>query len=96
MRTRITMLLLALVFLVGVVEYIQQRTPDHLRTTGQALMWAFHLGAGVSLGNLLLGFLRDSIGMGNAMLVHGALALLILLLSALFFRLPGRTGKTVL
>jgi len=79
-------------FLVGVVEYIQQRTPDHLRTTGQALMWAFHLGAGVSLGNLLLGYLREGMGMQHAMLVHGALALLMLGLSYLFFRLPGRTG----
>ena len=72
-------------FLVGVVEYVQLRTPDHLRTTGQALIYAFHFGAGVTFGNLLLGYLRDSIGMLNAMHLHAGLALLILLAGAVFF-----------
>ncbi|MBE0653206.1 MAG: MFS transporter [Bacteroidales bacterium] len=72
-------------FLVGVVEYVQLRTPDHLRTTGQALIYAFHFGAGVTFGNLLLGYLRDSIGMLNAMHLHAGLALLILIAGALFF-----------
>ena len=28
-------------FLIGMVEYVQRQTPGHLRTTGQALIWAF-------------------------------------------------------
>jgi len=73
-------------FLLGVVEFVQDRTPDHLRTTGQALIWAFHFGAGVTLGNLSLGYLRDSVGMLTAMHVHGGIALLILVLTIGFFR----------
>jgi MFS family permease len=73
-------------FLVGVVEYVQDRTPSHLRTTGQALIWAFHFGAGLTLGNISLGYLRDLVGMNGAMLVHAALAVLILLGTAIFFR----------
>lgn len=73
-------------FLLGVVEYIQDRTPDHLRTTGQSLIWAFHFGAGVSLGNILLGYLRDLTGMLQAMHIHALLAFLILALTFLFFR----------
>jgi len=73
-------------FLVGVVEYVQAQTPDHLRTTGQALIWAFHFGAGVTVGNLLLGYLRDSIGMLKAMHFHAALTLIFLMLAVLFFR----------
>lgn len=74
-------------FLVGIVEYVQARTPDHLRTTGQALIWAFHFGAGVTLGNLILGYLRDTTGMLKAMHIHAALAFAVILGAALFFRL---------
>lgn len=73
-------------FLLGVVEYIQSRTPDHLQTTGQALIWAFHYGAGISVGNILLGYLRDATGMLRAMHIHALLALLLVILTALFFR----------
>jgi PPP family 3-phenylpropionic acid transporter len=73
-------------FLLGVVEYIQDRTPDHLRTTGQALIWAFHYGAGVTLGNISLGYLRGATGMLHAMQIHALLALLVTLLTLLFFR----------
>lgn len=73
-------------FLLGIVEYVQARTPDHLRTTGQALIWAFHYGAGVSLGNISLGYLRGATGMLYAMHIHALFALLIVILTGLFFR----------
>lgn len=74
-------------FLIGVVEYVQSRTPDHLRTTGQAMFWAFHSGAGVTLGNLLLGYLRDHVGMLRAMHVHASIALVVLIGAIIFFKL---------
>lgn len=73
-------------FLIGVVEYIQDRTPDHLRTTGQAMFWAFHSGAGVTFGNLILGYLRDHVGMQRAMHIHAGMAFLVILLALFFFR----------
>ena len=73
-------------FLIGVVDYIQARTPDHLQTTGQALIWAFHYGAGISVGNLILGYLRDATGMMKAMHIHAMLALVVVILTALLFR----------
>jgi PPP family 3-phenylpropionic acid transporter len=73
-------------FLIGVVEYVQARTPDHLRTTGQALIWAFHFGAGVTFGNLILGYLRDTVGMLNAMHIHAVIALVVITGAVLFFR----------
>ena len=72
-------------FLIGVVEYVQRLTPDHLRTTGQALIWAFHFGAGVTLGNLLLGYLRDHGGMQQAMHVHAVITVVVIAGSVLFF-----------
>ncbi len=82
-------------YLIGVVEYVQARTPDHLRTTGQALIWAFHYGAGVTLGNLLLGYLRDHVGMLKAMHVHAGIALLVLLGAVVFFRLSRHSEATL-
>ena len=73
-------------FLLGVVEYVDTRTPDHLRITGQALIWAFHYGAGVSVGSIFLGYLRDATGMLKAMHIHALLALVIVVLTALLFR----------
>ncbi len=73
-------------FLIGVVEYIQARTPDHLQSTGQALIWAFHYGAGISVGNIFLGYLRDATGMMKAMHIYAILALLVVILTALLFR----------
>lgn len=83
-------------FLVGVVEYIQSRTPDHLRTTGQALFWAFHSGAGVTLGNLLLGYLRDHVGMLKAMHVHACIALVVLIGIMIFFRFTRHSEATII
>ena len=73
-------------FLLGVVEYVQIRTPDHLQSTGQALIWAFHYGAGLGVGYISMGFLRDSTGMLRAMHIHALLALLVLVLTVLLFR----------
>ena len=75
-------------FLIGVVEYVQVRTPDHLQNTGQALIWAFHYGAGLGVGYVLMGYLRDDIGMLKAMHVHALLGLLVVILTALLFRNP--------
>lgn len=74
-------------FLIGVVEYVQVRTPDHLQSTGQALIWASHYGAGMGVGYILMGYLRDTVGMLRAMHIHALLALLAVVLTALLFRL---------
>lgn len=72
-------------FLIGVVDYVQRQTPDHLRTTGQALIWAFHFGAGVTFGNLILGYLRDHGGMLKAMHIHAVFATVIVAGTGWFF-----------
>ncbi len=79
-------------FLLGVVEWVQARTPDHLRTTGQALIWAFYFGAGVTFGNLSLGYLRDTTGMLRAMHWHAGMAVVMVVLSVVFFKSTRRSG----
>lgn len=73
-------------FLIGVVEYVQAQTPGHLRTTGQALIWAFHFGAGLTLGNLWLGYLRDQVGMLKAMHIQAFIAVAVVGGMFLFLR----------
>jgi PPP family 3-phenylpropionic acid transporter len=73
-------------FLVGVVEYVQSHTPSHLRTTGQALFWAFHFGAGMIVGNVWVGYLKDQIGMGRTMHVEALCSAIVWFAVYIFFR----------
>lgn len=74
------------IFLVGVVEYVQSHTPSHLRTTGQAIFWAFYFGAGMMAGNIWVGYLIDRVGMLRTMHVEAACSCLVLLAVLFFFR----------
>jgi MFS transporter, PPP family, 3-phenylpropionic acid transporter len=73
-------------FLVGAVQYVQSHTPPELSTTGQSMIWAFHFGAGLTFGYLLVGYLKDLVGMQKTMHIEAAFGILILLTTMLFFR----------
>lgn len=73
-------------FLVGAVQYVQLHTPAHLSTTGQSMIWAFHFGAGLTFGYLVVGYLKDTVGMQRTMHIEAIYGSIILLLTFLFFR----------
>jgi MFS transporter, PPP family, 3-phenylpropionic acid transporter len=73
-------------FLVGAVEYVQSHTPPHLRTTGQSLIWAFHFGAGLTVGYTVVGYLKDVVGMRHAMHIAAMFSLVILVITYIFFK----------
>lgn len=73
-------------FLIGVVEYVQKLTPANLRTTAQGLILSFHFGAGLAIGNVWIGFLKDRIGMQQVMFVQSMLSVFVILLSVLIFK----------
>jgi len=73
-------------FLIGVVEYVQRQTPAYLRTTAQALILSFHFGAGLAVGNIWIGFLKDWVGMHQVMWIQSLLSLLVVILSFYIFR----------
>jgi len=79
-------------FLVGAVQYVQSHTPPELSTTGQSMIWAFHFGAGLTFGYLVVGYLKDLVGMQKTMHIQAVFGALILLATILFFK---RTGKKV-
>lgn len=73
-------------FLVGAVQYVQSHTPPELSTTGQSMIWAFHFGAGLTFGYLVVGYLKDLVGMQKTMHIEAAFGILILFATMLFFR----------
>ncbi len=77
-------------FLVGAVQYVQSHTPPELSTTGQSMIWAFHFGAGLTFGYLIVGFLKDLVGMQKTMHIEAVFGVIILLITILFFK---KTGK---
>ena len=73
-------------FWVGVVEYMHGLIPSEWRSTGQSLLWAFHLGAGVTIGNVCIGRLSDLYAMQRVMLMAAGVTALVLGLTALYFK----------
>lgn len=76
-------------FLIGVVDYVQRQTPEFLRTTAQALILSFHFGAGLAIGNVWVGFLKDLVGMHSVMWIQSVISLLVVIVTVLFFKYAG-------
>jgi PPP family 3-phenylpropionic acid transporter len=72
-------------FLVGVVDYIHRQLPEGRDATAQSLIWGLYFGIGHTIGNLLTGHFKDSIGMIGVMYYFAWFALLIFILSSLYF-----------
>ncbi len=73
-------------FLVSVIEYIHTLVPPQWKATGQSLLWGFFFGAGITLGNIWLGFLYDRITMQGAMIVESGLTFLLIIVMIVYFR----------
>ena len=73
-------------FLVAVVEFFHDLIPENLRATGQSIIWAFHFGAGVTIGNIIIGYLYDLTGMVRVMQITGIAVLLVMVLFLIYFK----------
>jgi PPP family 3-phenylpropionic acid transporter len=63
-------------FYLGAMDYLEQRTPAALRTTGQGLFSAVTFGVGHTVGNLLAGWLFEPLGMSRLYLASALLAVI--------------------
>ncbi|MFW6370404.1 MAG: MFS transporter [Bacteroidota bacterium] len=72
-------------FIIGVVEYVHKKVPLEWRSTGQALIWAFHFGAGYTLGHFWLGFVRNYYSMNEIMFIQAGLTFIAFLLLWWYF-----------
>lgn len=72
-------------FWVSVTDFLHRLVPPMWRSTGQSLIWAFHLGAGVTLGNMIIGRLSDFYSMQHVMLLAALYTTMILVATTLYF-----------
>jgi PPP family 3-phenylpropionic acid transporter len=73
-------------FWVAVVEIMHNLVPPQWRSTAQALLWSFHLGGGVTIGNITIGHLSDLFPMRLVMLMASVCTLLVLIGVIRYFR----------
>jgi len=74
-------------FWVGVIDYLHRLIPVSWRSTGQSLIWAFHLGAGVTIGNVVIGRLSDLIHMQHVMMLAAGFTLFVFALFIIYFKI---------
>lgn len=72
-------------FIVASTHYVQNLVPLHWRATAQSLIWGFHFGAGVTVGNLLIGYLKDKITMVGVMFWESVATFAVLLIMSVYF-----------
>ena len=81
-------------FLVGVVEYIHNLLPAGRFAIAQSIIWGFYFGMGQTIGNLIIGYLKDITGMVNVMWIFGILTFSVLIAIAIHFYLSSERIKT--
>lgn len=73
-------------FWLAGIEYVHNFIPAQYRATGQSLIYAFHVGAGVTIGNVFNGWLYDLITMRGVMKVAALLCALVIIATLFYFR----------
>ncbi|RPH99086.1 MAG: MFS transporter [Calditrichaeota bacterium] len=66
-------------FWVAIVDMMHGLIPEKWRATAQSLLWAVHVGCGVTIGNISIGILSDWFHMRTVMLMAGGVTSLVLL-----------------
>ena len=74
-------------FWVGIVSYLHPLIPVKWRSTGQSLIWAFHLGAGITIGNITIGSLSDHFRMQQVMFMGAGFSLLVFVMFIIYFKI---------
>jgi PPP family 3-phenylpropionic acid transporter len=73
--------------LVGLVEYIHGLLPEGQYALTQSIIWGIYFGIGQTIGNLIIGYLKDLTGMVNVMWIFGILTSFILMAMGIHFYL---------
>ncbi|RQW01976.1 MFS transporter [candidate division KSB1 bacterium] len=72
-------------FWVVVVEIMHNLVPEQYRATAQSLIWAFHIGGGLTIGNMSIGWLSDVLPMQQVMLLASAFTSVAFIYAMLYF-----------
>lgn len=72
-------------FLVGAVDFIHKQLPEGRNATAQSLLWGLYFGLGHTFGNLIIGVLKDHVGMFGVMKYFNIFILGIFLFTLFYF-----------
>lgn len=80
--------------MVGVVNYLHRKMPGR-HATAQSLLWVFYFGLGHTAGNLIIGILKDIVGMQGVMFVFTFVTFTILVGTSIAFFIRKNKSKPV-
>ncbi len=80
-------------FLVGVVDFLQKHLPRSRHATVQSILWGLYFGIGQTVGNLLIGVLKDIQSMVGVMLIFAFLTLAILIMTSIDFSIVYKRSR---
>jgi PPP family 3-phenylpropionic acid transporter len=72
-------------FLVGAVNYLRKLLPHGLHATAQSIIWALYFGLGQVIGNLAIGFIKDTGDMVVVMRDFAFLSIALMIFTYFFF-----------
>ncbi len=72
-------------FLVGAVEYLYQLVPPGRHATAQSIIWSTFFGVGQTIGNFIIGFFKDAIGLVHVMQLFSLITLICYILTGIYF-----------
>jgi MFS transporter, PPP family, 3-phenylpropionic acid transporter len=82
--------------LVGVVDYLHKQLPPSRHATTQSLLWGLYFGLGHTVGNFIIGIIKDISGMVGVMQVFFFITLGIFIITLadllVYQRIAGKTG----
>lgn len=74
-------------FLVGAVEFMYRLLPEGRHATAQSFIWGLYFGLGSTIGNLVIGFLKDTKGMPEVMKIFAYISFGVFIITVLYFYL---------
>ncbi len=84
------------IFMISVIDIIHNLVPDKWKATAQSLFYASFFGAGIGLGNLIMGYFKDLYGMKTIMYYDTIWTVFIIIAFTAFFgygRIKNKLGK---
>ncbi len=85
------------VFMISIIDILHKLIPAEWKATAQSLFYASFFGAGIGLGNLVMGYLKDIIGMQKIMYYDTIWTAFIIIAFTAFFgygRIKNKLGRT--
>jgi MFS transporter, PPP family, 3-phenylpropionic acid transporter len=82
-------------FILAFIAYVHQFIEPEFRATGQSFIYAFYFGGGLAIGNIFTGYLSESFGMQNTMMIQGGLTFVLVIITLIILGVIKRIGIAI-